>query len=592
MLDVAEPQTSNGGEERPQLHILGPDLSQQSESLRVLLQRSLWLAEKCADYDATQILRTRLTNLQAAALIVVVGEVKAGKSSFINALVHEDVCQVAPDPCTAAIQELVYGTEPAVTNVAHSWERVFLPKEVLREVSIVDTPGTNSIIRDHQALTEKYIPQSDLVVFVFSAVNPHTKSAWELLTLVRKEWHRKIVFVLQQADRASEAELMTNLENVRQYARERNVTEPTIFTLSAKLEMQGNPHSGFAEFRHFLQSAVVQGEVWRIKVEGCYETIRTVMAKLHAHFRREGEAVKAERDFYQRLLEKVDARKAAADSLKKLIIDKLCATYDRLAAESERDFSEGLHFWELVRRAIPFGRDKSLESWIEHLEVGFQESTRRQIGVEAPDLSKDLFDEMQTMLDEVKQGIAWRQEGIRHNAQLPQRADRLAMLARLRTRLARIRISEADVVEKIERTSDVRRFALAGGGVAVVGMIVALIAPSDWLWIAGLVFAALGFALIGFGMGWRRKNILNDLQKTIGRSRKEFRDRLEAEFTQIFDGIFYEVRQALEETIFRLELQSSQIAPLLGEIFRTGQTASELLFGFQQNVAVPPPEQI
>ncbi|MGZ5503822.1 MAG: dynamin family protein [Chthoniobacterales bacterium] len=592
MLDVAEPQTSNGGEERPQLHILGPDLSQQSESLRVLLQRSLWLAEKCADYDATQILRARLTNLEAAALIVVVGEVKAGKSSFINALVHEEVCPVAPDPCTAAIQELVYGNEPAVTNVAHSWERVFLPKEVLREVSIVDTPGTNSIIRDHQALTEKYIPQSDLVVFVFSAVNPHTKSAWELLTLVRKEWHRKIVFVLQQADRASEAELMTNLENVRQYARERNVTEPTIFTLSAKLEMQGNPHSGFAEFRHFLQSAVVQGEVWRIKVEGCYETIRTVMAKLHAHFRREGEAVKAERDFYQRLLEKVDARKAAADSLKKLIIDKLCATYDRLAAESERDFSEGLHFWELVRRAIPFGRDKSLESWIEHLEVGFQESTRRQIGVEAPDLSKDLFDEMQTMLDEVKQGIAWRQEGIRHNAQLPQRADRLAMLARLRTRLARIRISEADVVEKIERTSDVRRFALAGGGVAVVGMIVALIAPSDWLWIAGLVFAALGFALIGFGMGWRRKNILNDLQKTIGRSRKEFRDRLEAEFTQIFDGIFYEVRQALEETIFRLELQSSQIAPLLGEIFRTGQTASELLFGFQQNVAVPPPEQI
>ncbi|MGZ5019411.1 MAG: dynamin family protein, partial [Chthoniobacterales bacterium] len=241
MLDVAEPQTSNGREERPQLHILGPDLSQQSESLRVLLQRSLWLAEKCADYDATQILRTRLTNLQAAALIVVVGEVKAGKSSFINALVHEEVCPVAPDPCTAAIQELVYGNEPAVTNVAHSWERVFLPKEVLREVSIVDTPGTNSIIRDHQALTEKYIPQSDLVVFVFSAVNPHTKSAWELLTLVRKEWHRKIVFVLQQADRASEAELMTNLENVRQYARERNVTEPTIFTLSAKLEMQGNP---------------------------------------------------------------------------------------------------------------------------------------------------------------------------------------------------------------------------------------------------------------------------------------------------------------------------------------------------------------
>ena len=133
-------------------------------------------------------MRQRRTGLESAALFVVVGEVKSGKSSFINALLGEDVCEVAPDPCTAVIQELVYGEERTSTTLGDFWERVRLPKEVLREISIVDTPGTNSIIKKHQTLTEKYIPQSDLVVFVFSAKNPHTASAWELLSMIRKDW--------------------------------------------------------------------------------------------------------------------------------------------------------------------------------------------------------------------------------------------------------------------------------------------------------------------------------------------------------------------------------------------------------------------
>ena len=54
-------------------HIISPELNQQFEALRVLLQRALWLAEKCADADATQILRARLTHLQSAALLVIVG---------------------------------------------------------------------------------------------------------------------------------------------------------------------------------------------------------------------------------------------------------------------------------------------------------------------------------------------------------------------------------------------------------------------------------------------------------------------------------------------------------------------------------------
>jgi len=111
----SEPGTQNRDSSA---RILSPELMQQFETLRNLLQRALWLAERCADIESTQILRARLTNLQAAALLVVVGEVKAGKSSFINALLREDVCEVAPGPCTVRIQELIYGPERRVERTA------------------------------------------------------------------------------------------------------------------------------------------------------------------------------------------------------------------------------------------------------------------------------------------------------------------------------------------------------------------------------------------------------------------------------------------------------------------------------------------
>src|SRR3954469_18005043 len=117
--------------------ILSPELKEQFDTLRSLLQRALWLAERCADVESSQILRARLQNLHAAALLVVVGEVKAGKSSFINALLREDVCEVAPGPCTVRIQELVYGTNWKVDVLGDSWQRVSFPKDVLREISIV-----------------------------------------------------------------------------------------------------------------------------------------------------------------------------------------------------------------------------------------------------------------------------------------------------------------------------------------------------------------------------------------------------------------------------------------------------------------------
>ena len=55
------------------------------------------------------------------------------------------------------------------------------PADFLRDITIVDTPGVNAVLREHERLTEDFIPRSDLLLFITSADRPFTESerAWE-----------------------------------------------------------------------------------------------------------------------------------------------------------------------------------------------------------------------------------------------------------------------------------------------------------------------------------------------------------------------------------------------------------------------------
>ena len=554
--------------------VLGPELKQKYDSLRDVLQRCLSLTEKCSETEAAAILRDRLALLQSAALFVVVGEVKSGKSSFINALLGEDVCEVAPDPCTAGIQELVYGEERSKATLGDHWERVRLPKPVLRDITIVDTPGTNSIIRNHQTITEHYIPKSDLVVFVFPAKNPHTATAWELLSLVRKDWHRKTVFVLQQADLASQRELAVNQERVRQYAHERNVQDPVLFTLSAKRELEGASDSGFAEFREFLKSAVESGEVWRMKVEGSRNTARKIVNDLLARLRGEEAALVGDSAFYQDLLGRVEGRRVKAQSLRRLVVDSLGLSYDRLASRLEADFREGLEVGTILRRSIPFLRDKDVKTWIKETQEKFEKTAKEEIEAESTRVSKDLSDEMKAMLDDLAAAISHRQER-QQKAERPVASDRVDILERLRSQLRDLRISDI-VDEKGIQGSDLGKLTLTGGGIAALGAVIAMATHLIAFDITGGILAAVGAGLVAVTLLWRRSSIMKDFSLKIEKSRGEFRARLDQEITQIFERLFLEIQHDLKEPLSRLEAETARIASLAEEARHVSEAAEAL----------------
>ena len=174
-------------------------------------------------------------------MFVIVGEVKSGKSSFINALLApgQEICKVSPAPMTDKIQEIVYSETEKEELINPYLVKVSLAIPILKDIAIVDTPGTNTIVEHHQEITERFIPSSDLIVFVFEAKNPYRQSAWDFFQYIHDEWRRKIIFVLQQKDLMNEEDLETNRKGLYSVAMEKGVKEPRIFAVSAKSEIEG-----------------------------------------------------------------------------------------------------------------------------------------------------------------------------------------------------------------------------------------------------------------------------------------------------------------------------------------------------------------
>ncbi len=169
----------------------------QERSLLESLQ--VTLARLDAPKDDLELIRQSLRQLEEMFLLVVVGEFNAGKSAVINALLGEQYLTEGVIPTTSQLHVLRYGDEVQQTVDEQGIILLSLPVDWLREVNLVDTPGTNAVIRYHEAITEHFVPRSDLVLFVTSADRPFSESERTFLERIRA-WGKKIVVVVNKFD--------------------------------------------------------------------------------------------------------------------------------------------------------------------------------------------------------------------------------------------------------------------------------------------------------------------------------------------------------------------------------------------------------
>ncbi len=215
--------------------LLGKNYFQTREKLSKAIQSLGELGRESGINPARlALLKNLLANLEDPFLFVVAGEVKAGKSTLLNALFGEDFCATDVIPTTDRIAFFKYGAEPHEFDFSEDIVEVFRPNAFLRDFNLVDTPGTNSIETAHQRITEQFLPMADLVLFVFSVTNPWGASTWEFLDRIHHQWKKKIVFILQQCDLRTDEEVSAILEHLQKTAHHRFGQHFPTFAVSAK----------------------------------------------------------------------------------------------------------------------------------------------------------------------------------------------------------------------------------------------------------------------------------------------------------------------------------------------------------------------
>ncbi|HSP34566.1 MAG TPA: dynamin family protein, partial [Thermoanaerobaculia bacterium] len=325
----------------PQVHALVRREAQLLVELRETLEREQ--AEERRRVDDL------IATLEDLFTIVVVGEFNAGKSSLINTLFGVKLRVEGPIPVDDRISLLRYGEADTMKRVSDYVVEQFYPVEFLRNITLVDTPGTNSIVHRHQEITEDYIPRADLVLFVTSIDRPLSESERRFLEYIR-EWGKKVLFVLNKIDTKEEPEIAQVIEYLKSNIRVIFGFDPTIFPVSAKTR------AGFDKLESYIFETLTEKERVRLKLQAPLETVQSLAKKQFVMIESRREVLSSDKARIDSITSQLDrARMDLETNFKQFVvrIDNLLMDFERRGVDFLDRYVRIQHFM-LLRDALRF----------------------------------------------------------------------------------------------------------------------------------------------------------------------------------------------------------------------------------------------
>ena len=208
-----------------------------------------------------------ITHTAEPLMLMVMGSFSTGKSSFINALVGEEIAAVEAKPTTAVVTKLCYGAQdklllhfrdgsvkPATSkefnrmtavndeaqlNAIHEkldYVERQMPIDILKQISIIDSPGLNDVAEKHSEATERFVNKADTVLWMFSTVQLGTRE--EMAAMDKLTPRLKPIAVVNKMDLIDEEEddPQEILANAKKMLQDR---VQAVVGISAKYELEG-----------------------------------------------------------------------------------------------------------------------------------------------------------------------------------------------------------------------------------------------------------------------------------------------------------------------------------------------------------------
>ena len=283
-------------------------LEHHKSAKREIISRFEQLAEVAEGVGMTTLSRdirtTRIPKLEAERFhLVVLGEFNHGKSTFVNALLGQEILPTGITPTTASINHVVWAANPTARVMLLTGESQYLDPNQLKDwvtvagghasevsyvelgypsdlllnnVVLVDTPGVNDLNEQRAEVTYGYVPRADAVVFLLDAGQALKDSEREFLrSRVLENARDRLIFVLGKMDMLSSDEKVAVTDYVKKNLAAM-MPDPVMFPLSARdWAKTKDPHSGMPELLAYLERFLARDRAQVILDNAAADAART-----------------------------------------------------------------------------------------------------------------------------------------------------------------------------------------------------------------------------------------------------------------------------------------------------------------------------
>jgi small GTP-binding protein len=530
-------------------------------------------SEMRRDPATLDTLQGLLTDIREPLLFVVVGEVKAGKSSLLNALFGQEFAKVDVLPATDRVYIFRHGAEDKSVETSPQLAERYLPIDFLRYFNVVDTPGTNTMVAEHQTITEGFIPRADVVLFVFSVINPWSQSAWELLNFVQKKWLKNVVFVLQQADLRQNSEIEIIHRHLRDTAMQKLGFAPPVFAVSARKGLLARTtgvdkvqlwrESGFGPLEEQINRMVTESGMRILKLQSTARTAGVVLQEVADEIHGSVETIIRDETHLGRVNEFLQVRKDT--TLRQVAgflrgVEQACR---ECARQGTRLLEEKLSFWRTWR--LVWSREKWQHEFQTDVEAKLRQTVEPQVENAVQLLETDLRGLWPQLQDTIEANFA--SEGkTRMRKTIPDFArQRRELLQSIQLTLAE-RVAGQGVEEQLDKMfRETAAWLRLPVGVAAAGGIVTVIVAMSSAAVADVTGTlAVSAAVIGTIVAFtQRRKILAAYEKEMEKKREELTHAIEEQMKHAIDLFYKEIAVAFEPLAAFCTAERKRYEPIL-----------------------------
>ena len=247
---------------------------------------------------------------------VVCGEVNSGKSSFINGLLGQSLCETSDLPQAQAIRHYRYASSPSETPIAANIEEIRRPLKALTGLEIIDSPGLQAGDDTLGRQLQPLIDSCDLLFCILPISNPWAAATWNFLSTLNPEALHKTAIIIQQADERLPQELGVLRDHVADLASKRLSHTPPIFTVSAQLALQAKQQqpanaalmqsSGYDLLESFISNHIDGLEDRRTHIRNWQQQAAAALVKIEDHIEEQTRSIRDQNRFMDQLEEEIN----------------------------------------------------------------------------------------------------------------------------------------------------------------------------------------------------------------------------------------------------------------------------------------------